>query len=261
MYRWPTPDGRPPTRLLVAVGAGVVSLLVAAPLAEIAPLRFVSSLVHAARFTSQLLIRPDLAYLPELGRKLLETLEMAFAATVIGVALSLPLGLLAARNASPHPWAYRGSRALLAVVRGLPELMWALVFVSAVGLGPLPGVLALALVTVGFLGKLFAEAFETVDPRALEGVSATGAGWLQLRAFAQLPQALPDLVGICLYALDHNLRAAAILGLVGAGGIGYDVVMAVRLFRYDRILLIAGAVYATITALDLLSARIRRRVI
>jgi phosphonate transport system permease protein len=146
-------------------------------------------------------------------------------------------------------------------MRALPELVWALVFVSAVGLGPLPGVMALAFVTVGFMGKFFAESIEVVNDRPVEGVSAHGANWFQVRTFAHLPQAMPDFIGTTLYILDHNLRAAAILGLVGAGGIGYDMVMAMRLFDYDRLLLIAASIYLVVTMLDRLSDRFRMRVI
>jgi phosphonate transport system permease protein len=152
-------------------------------------------------------------------------------------------------------------RTLLSFMRALPELVWALVFVSAVGLGPLPGVMALAFVTVGFMGKFFAESIEVVDAKPIEGVEAHGAGWLQVRTFAYLPQAMPDFIGSTLYILDHNLRAAAILGLVGAGGVGYDMVMAMRLFDYDRILSIAVAIYLIVALLDRLSSHFRSRVI
>jgi phosphonate transport system permease protein len=146
-------------------------------------------------------------------------------------------------------------------MRALPDLVWALVFVSAVGLGPLPGVMALAFVTVGFMGKFFAENIEVVNQDPVEGVAAHGANWLQLSTFAHLPQAVPDFIGSTLYILDHNLRASAILGLVGAGGIGYDLVMAMRLFDYDRLLPIALAIYLVVTLLDRMSDQIRSRVI
>jgi phosphonate transport system permease protein len=121
--------------------------------------------------------------------------------------------------------------------------------------------MALALVTVGFMGKFFAEAIEVVDHKPVEGVAAHGAGWLQVRLFAMLPQALPDFIGTVMYILDHNLRAATILGLVGAGGIGYDLVMSMRLFQYDRLMLIALAIYLVVTLLDRLSDQLRSRII
>ena len=119
----------------------------------------------------------------------------------------------------------------------------------------------MAFVTVGFMGKAFAEAIEVADPRPVEGVTALGASRGQVLSFALLPQAMPDLVGTTVYVLDHNVRAAAILGLVGAGGIGYDMVMAMRLFEYERIVLIALAIYVVVTLLDRLSDRLRARLI
>ena len=121
--------------------------------------------------------------------------------------------------------------------------------------------MALAFVTVGFMTKFFAEAIEVVDQRAVEGVAAHGAGWLQVKIFAHLPQAWPDFIGAIMYILDHNLRGATLLGLVGAGGIGYDMIMSMRLFDYNRILVIAVAIYIVVTALDRVSDQFRARVI
>jgi phosphonate transport system permease protein len=188
---------------------------------------------------------------------MLETIEMTFLATSIALVVSLPFGLLAAKNTSPHPVLFHASRSLLSFMRALPELVWALVFVSAVGLGPLPGVMALAFVTVGFMGKFFAESIEVVDHRPVEGVAAHGAGWLQLRTFAHLPQAMPDFIGTILYILDHNLRAAAILGLVGAGGIGLALHDTLRLFQYDESAALIAVILVTLLAFDYLSTWLR----
>jgi phosphonate transport system permease protein len=212
-------------------------------------------------FSGNLLIVPEWGYLPTLGTNIMQTLEMAFLATSIALVISLPLGVMAAKNASPHPAVFHATRNLLTMMRALPELVWALVFVSAVGLGPLPGIMALSFVTVGFMGKFFAESIEVVDPRQVEGVAAQGASWLQLRTFAHFPQAFPDFVGTVMYILDHNLRAATILGLVGAGGIGYDLVMAMRMFDYGRLLPIAISIYVVVTLLDRASDKFRRRLI
>lgn len=258
---WPTRNGLPPKAALVTIALVTGLLLWAAPHAEIDFVRLAGSIPAVIDFSGRILVMPDWDYLPELGAKMLETIEMTFLATSIALVLSLPIGFLAAKNTSPHPVVFHASRSVLSLMRALPELVWALVFVSAVGLGPLPGVMALAFVTVGFMGKFFAESIEVVDRHAVEGVAAHGAGWLQLRTFAYLPQAIPDFIGTTLYILDHNLRAAAILGLVGAGGIGYDMVMAMRLFDYDRLLLIFLAIYLVVTLLDRASDRFRRRVI
>ncbi len=261
IWRWPTPNGLPPLPLVAGVLALLVALALTAPVVEVNFIRLMGSLGRMVDFAGQMFVTPDWGYMPQLLDKMLETIEMTVLGTAIAIVVSLPLGLLAARNATPHIAVYRVVRDLLSLMRALPELVWALVFVSAVGLGPLPGVMALAFVTVGFMGKFFAEAIEVVDHKAVEGVRAHGAGWLQVRLFAMLPQALPDFVGTVMYILDHNLRAAAILGLVGAGGIGYDLVMSMRLFQYDRLLLIALAIYLVVTLLDRASDRLRSRII
>lgn len=260
-WRSPTRSGLPPTGAwLVPVGL-VVALWLTAPLVEVDVARLAGAGGKFVAFVGHLLVMPDWEYLPELLRKMRETLEISFLATAIATALSLPLGVLAARNASPHPAIFHAVRQLLSAMRALPELVWALVFVSALGLGPLPGILAMAFVTVGFMGKAFAEAIEVADPRPVEGITALGASRGQVISFALLPQALPDLVGTTVYVFDHNVRAAAILGLVGAGGIGYDMVMAMRLFEYERIALIAVSIYVVVTLLDRLSDRLRARLI
>ncbi len=258
---WPTRNGLPSFVVVIALVVVSGLLLWAAPIAEIDPVRLVASIPRLLSFLGNILVMPDTSYLPELLRKMLETIEMTLLATSIALVISLPLGFLAAKNTSPHPVVFHVTRNLLSFMRALPELVWALVFVSAVGLGPLPGVMALSFVTVGFMGKFFAESIEVVDPKPIEGVEAHGAGWLQVRTYAHLPQAMPDFIGSTLYILDHNLRAAAILGLVGAGGVGYDMVMAMRLFDYDRILSIALAIYCIVALLDRLSGHFRAKVI
>jgi phosphonate transport system permease protein len=243
------------------LAACVTLLAISGPAVELDLMRLIAAIPRMIEFGGHLLVLPDWEYLPTLGVNMLQTLEMTFLATSIALVVSLPLGVLAAANASPHPMVFHITRNLLTLMRALPELVWALVFVSAVGLGPLPGIMALAFVTVGFMGKFFAESIEVIDLRQVEGVAAHGAGWLQLRTFAFFPQAFPDFVGTVMYILDHNLRAAAILGLVGAGGIGYDLVMAMRMFDYDRLLPIALSIYVVVTVLDRLSDRFRRRLI
>lgn len=260
-WRWPTPNGLLPLPLVGGVLALLCMLWLTAPIVEVDFVRLFGSGGKMLNFAGQMFVTPDWAYVPQLLAKMLETIEMTVLATAIAIVISLPLGILAARNATPHVAVYRLTRDLLSLMRALPELVWALVFVSAVGLGPLPGVMALAFVTVGFMGKFFAESIEVVDHKAVEGVRAHGAGWFQVRLFAMLPQALPDFVGTVMYILDHNLRAATILGLVGAGGIGYDLVMSMRLFQYERLLLIALSIYLVVTVLDRASDSLRSRII
>lgn len=236
-------------------------MAITAPMVEFSVERIVTSIPKFAEFMGHLITWPDWSYLPQLGEKMLETVCIAFLASTIALILSIPLSILAAANTSPHPAIYIAVRSLLSLLRALPEMVWALVFVSAVGLGPLPGVMALALVTSGFMAKFFADAYEVVDTHPIEGVKAHGAGWLQTFSFSHVPEALPDLVSSSLYLLDHNVRSATILGIVGAGGIGYDMVMAMRLFDYDRIILIVAAIYLVISLIDVASSAIRRRII
>lgn len=258
---WPTPNGLPALAPTAALVVSLLLLLISASAVELDLVRLFLAIPRMIDFGSNLMVMPDWEYLPTLGVNMLQTIEMTFLATSIALVISLPLGVLAAVNASPHPAVFHITRNVLTLMRALPELVWALVFVSAVGLGPLPGIMALSFVTVGFMGKFFAESIEVIDSRQIEGVAAHGASWLQLRTFAFFPQAFPDFVGTVMYILDHNLRAAAILGLVGAGGIGYDLVMAMRMFDYDRLLPIALSIYVVVTLLDRMSDKFRRRLI
>jgi phosphonate transport system permease protein len=260
-FRWPTRNGLPPAAWSIGLGVGVAALALASGPAEISPGRVVRSIVPMLLFARSLITLPPADYVPTLGGELVETVEMAFVATCIAIVFSLPLAVMATRERMiPRPLA-GATRALLGVIRGLPELMWAMLFVSATGLGPLPGVLAVAFVTIGFLGKLFAEALDAVSTGPVEALRALGADVVQINAYAILPLALPDLVSIVLYVVDHNVRAASILGLVGAGGVGYDMVMSVRLFEYGHLLLISLGIYAIVTILDRISVTLRARAI
>jgi phosphonate transport system permease protein len=260
-WRWPTKYGTLPTSIVVGILLAISALLVAAPAAEINPLKVLGSVGQLLEFLGFMLIAPDWAYLPDLLAKMLETIEIGFLSTFMALVASLPLGVLAASNTSPHPLVYHFTRNLMNLMRALPEFMWALVFVSAVGLGPLPGVMALAFVTTGFMSKFFAESIEVIDPKAVEGVKSTGAQQFHILMFAVLPQALPDFISTTLYILDNNIRSATVLGLVGAGGIGYDMVMAMRLFNYSRLIMIAVCIFIAVTIFDRLSDKFRSWVI
>lgn len=260
-WHWPSSHGLPPLSLIALLLIVLIGLETTASTVEIDVVRIVKSTGRLLEFTRQLITAPEWSYFSELFIKMMETLEIAFVSTTFSLILSLPLGILAAKNSSPHPIIFHISRNLLSLMRALPEVVWALVFVSAVGLGSLPGIMALTFVTTGFMAKFFAESIEVVDTKAIEGVTATGSSWLQLITFAMLPQAFPDLIGTVLYILDHNVRTATIVGLVGAGGVGYELVSSIRLFNYSRLMMIILAIYLTVTVLDRLSNRFRSRVI
>lgn len=188
-----------------------------------------------------------------------DTLAMSIAGTALTVVLSLPLALLAAPNTTPHPLLGRFMRALLAAFRSVPEIILGIIFVAAVGFGALPGVLALALHSSGMVGKFYAEAIEHVDPKPLEAALAAGASRLQVILHAVLPQVLPQLADITIYRWEYHFRASAVLGIVGAGGIGFELMAALRLVRYDEVSAILLSVLACVLVVDSIGAALRKR--
>ena len=207
------------------------------------------------------MLPPDPSVAPDLVRPTLEMLAIALWGTTLAALLALPLAFLAARNLTPHPLAYALARAVLNAQRGVSEMVFALPFVAAVGLGAFPGVLALAVHSAGVLGKFYAEAMENVEPGPLEALAATGAGRLQTVAFAVWPQVLPEVVTYTLYRWESDVRAAFVLGIVGAGGLGFELQMALRLFKYEQALTILVVIVLVVTAIDRLASRIRAGVI
>jgi phosphonate transport system permease protein len=191
----------------------------------------------------------------------LETIQMAIAGTALALAVAFPMGFLAARNTSPSPAVYHGCRLLLNFVRTIPDLALGLLFVSAVGLGAFAGTLALFIHTASVLGKLMSEAVENIDEGVVEAIRATGAGYLQTLTFAVVPQILPDLISFALYRLETNIRAASVLGLIGAGGIGYLMNTAFRTFQYREAAAIVLVLIVLVMAVDYLSARLRKLVL
>lgn len=191
----------------------------------------------------------------------LETIQMALAGTFLAFIAAFPLGFLAARNTTPHPWIYHSLRTGLNFLRTIPDLALALVFVAAVGLGAFAGTLALALHTTTVLGKLLSESVENIDEGVVEAVRATGAGYAQTLTFAVLPQVLPDLISLTLYRLETNIRAAAVLGLIGAGGIGYLMNTSFRTFQYQEASAIVLVLIVLVMAVDYASSRLRRLVV
>lgn len=190
---------------------------------------------------------------------MLLTVKMAVLGTVGAVLLALPLAFLAARNTTPHPAAYQLTRRLLDFLRGLNEFVLALIFVAAVGLGPFPGILALTVHTAGILGKLFAEGIEDIDEGQVEAVRATGAHPLGVLGRAVWPQIVPHVLSMTMYRFESNVRAATVLGLVGAGGIGFYITEAIRGFDTRAASAILIIILATVFLIDYLSAALRER--
>ncbi len=186
-----------------------------------------------------------------------ETLMIALAGTALAFLVALPLGFLAASNVTPG-WISHPVKWFLAFLRSIPLIVVAMIFVSAVGLGPFPGMLAIAVHSIGMLAKFYAEDFETADAGIIQAVRGTGAGWLQTLRFGLLPQCVPQLVAFTVYRLELNFRDATVLGLVGAGGIGYYVHLYVRGFQYDKVAVLLLAIIAIVTALDQMTYWVRR---
>lgn len=200
----------------------------------------------------------DTARIVELA---VQTFFMAFLATCFASALSVPVAVLAARNTTPHPAVRVVARGVIVVTRAIPDLVFALVFVRAVGIGPLPGILAMSLHSIGMIGKLYADAIEQIDEGPREAALSTGAGPAQTLAAAVMPQVLPAFVGTSLYRLDINLRISVILGVVGAGGIGFELQATLRQLVYDRGLGIVAVIAAMIVVVEIASSAVRRSII
>ncbi|MFN6170803.1 MAG: phosphonate ABC transporter, permease protein PhnE [Burkholderiales bacterium] len=192
-------------------------------------------------------------------RPLLDTLAMSIAGTALAVLISWPLSLLAAPNTTPHPVLYRVSRIVLAAFRCVPEIILGILFVAAVGFGALPGVLALALHSVGMVAKFYAEAIEHVDPKPLEAAVAAGGSRFQVISHAVLPQVLPQLADITIYRWEYHFRASTVLGIVGAGGIGYELMAALRLIKYDEVSAILLTILACVVVVDAIGATLRKQ--
>jgi phosphonate transport system permease protein len=188
------------------------------------------------------------------------TLQMALWGTALAIVIAVPTGLLGARNIAPV-WIVQPVRRLLDLLRAVPDLVLALLFIVAVGLGPLAGVLALALNTGGVLGKLFSEAVESIEPAPVEGIRATGATALHEIVWGVIPQVGPLWASYALYRFESNARAATVLGIIGAGGIGRLLVDSIQGFDYDQVSAQAIIIIVAVSLIDLLSQTIRKRLI
>jgi len=202
----------------------------------------------------------DLKYIPTALWAMLETLQMAFIGTVIGVVIGLPLSMLAARNLNSK-FVYAPTRALLAVIRTFPSILWALLFVIMVGLGPYAGVLAIVMYTIGFVTKLQYESIETIDSDPMDAVSSIGVSKFQLIRYVVLPESASHLLGQILYMFDYNVRQTSILGIVGAGGIGFFIINYIKFFEYGKAAMFMLVVLITVLVIDWISVKVRDKYI
>jgi phosphonate transport system permease protein len=220
--------------------------------------RFVIGIHQGARFIARM-FPPDTTpdKLDLMARGLYESLEIAIIASALGIVLSLPIGLLAARNLMPA-WITWPMRLLIALCRSFHQVIVAIVFVKAVGFGALAGILALTVASIGFVGKLFAEAIEEISLKQVEAIRATGASFMNVVVYGVLPQVLTRFVGFSTYQVDSNLRNSTMVGIVGAGGIGGTMFAAFQKFDYDYLLTILLAIIAMIMASEALQNAVKK---
>jgi phosphonate transport system permease protein len=202
---------------------------------------------------------PDFTNVTDWLWPLLDTLAMSIAGTALAVTFSVPLAFLAARNTSPNATVFHITRTLLNALRSVPELIMGIIFVAAVGFGALPGVLALGLHSIGMVGKFFAEAIEHVDEAPVEAAEAAGATRLQVLYHAVLPQVLPQFADVSIYRWEYNFRASTVMGMVGAGGIGFELMGSLRIMQYQEVSAILIVILLMVTMVDGLSGRLRQK--
>lgn len=201
---------------------------------------------------------PDFSNIADWVAPLFDTLAMSIAGTAIAVSFSVLLGFLAARNTTPHLLVFHVTRTLLNALRSVPELIMGIIFVAAVGFGALPGVLALGLHSIGMVGKFFAEAIEHVDEAPVEAARASGATSFQVLYHAVLPQVMPQFADVSIYRWEYNFRASTVMGMVGAGGIGFELMGSLRIMQYQEVSAILIVILVMVTLVDGLSGRLRK---
>ena len=204
---------------------------------------------------------PDFSDMPKYLGLVVDTLAIGVSGSALAILISIPLGILASKNFARHPVVFNIAREIINFCRAIGDVVFALIFVVAVGLGPFAGVLALAVHSAGLLAKFYAEAIENIDNRPKEAVEATGAKTIQVIRHAVFPQIMPLFNSYNLYILDRNIRTSTVLGLVGAGGIGFELTMGIRLFQYNKVLALLIIVMTTIFIVDKISEYIRKKIV
>jgi len=196
-----------------------------------------------------------------MANAILVTFQMALVGTVIGIIISLPIAILAARNTSPHPVVRHITRSIVSFFRTVPDLAWALFFVASVGLGPFAGTLTIIVDTVGFCARFFAESMEEVDPDPSEALSSIGARPMDRIAVVLMPGAMPSFINIGLFSLEKAVRSSVVLGLVGAGGIGAELAVSMEMFRYDQAAMIVLMIFILVFVVEQFSSSTRNRLL
>ena len=224
---------------------------------------FIKLVTDSSKYFGDILSRmlpPDFSNLNQLVYAMFETIEIAFLGTFIAIVLSIPLGLFSARNLAPNYFVYLICKTIVIFFRAIPEFIIAMILVIAIGFGAIPGVLALGLHTMGFLAKFYAEDIEHINKGPIDALKSSGATKSQIISFGVVPQILPSFVANNLYIFDRNIRMATMLGIVGAGGIGYELQSSFRMFEYERVSAIIVLIFITIFIIDYLSSFIRSKI-
>ena len=206
------------------------------------------------------MLPPDFSNFNLLFFSMIETIEIAILGTFIAIVLSIPLALLSARNIAPNIFIFFIARTITVFFRAIPEFIIAMILVIAIGFGAMPGVLALGIHTMGFLAKFYAEDIEHINKGPVEALESSGASKRQIISFAIIPQIIPSFVANNLYILDRNIRMATMLGIVGAGGIGYELQSAFRMFEYPKVSAIIIIIFITIFIVDNISSYVRSKI-
>jgi phosphonate transport system permease protein len=226
-------------------------------------INFIKLISDSSKYLVDILSRmvpPDFSNFDELIYAIFETIEIAFIGTFIAIVLSIPLGLFSARNIAPNYFVYIVSKTIIIFFRAIPEFIMAMILVIAIGFGAMPGVLALGFHTMGFLAKFYAEDIEHINKGPIDALRSSGATKSQIISFGVIPQILPSFVANNLYILDRNVRMATMLGIVGAGGIGYELQSSFRMFEYPRVSAIVIIIFITIFMIDNISSFIRSKI-
>lgn len=204
---------------------------------------------------------PDFTRIVPIGWKLLETLQMAVAGCFLGLLLALPFAILATDRLSPHPLVRHAARAIIALFRTVPDLVWAIIFIIIVGLGPAAGVMAIMVDKIGFAGRFFAEAMEETDKGSREALTALGASRSGVIGSSVIPNAMPSFIATSLFCVEKATRSSVVLGLVGAGGIGVELKVAFDLFDYATACTIILVIFLLVVVVEQLGAYLRRRIL
>ena len=226
-------------------------------------INFISLFSNSFNYFTDIIARmlpPDFSDFNLLFFSMVETIEIAILGTFIAIVLSIPLAILSAKNIAPNIYVFFIARTITVFFRAIPEFIIAMILVIAIGFGAMPGVLALGIHTMGFLAKFYAEDIEHINKGPVEALESSGASKRQIISFAIIPQIIPSFVANNLYILDRNIRMATMLGIVGAGGIGYELQSSFRMFEYPRVSAIIIVIFITIFIIDNLSSFIRSKI-